>query len=162
MTIKTIRDPIYKVDITFIFNETKKKTIDYLKNKISDKKDRSDIWDTSAGFFIADGAHEFYLILTDYQKELISTLVHECLHIVANIMRYRFIKLTTSSEEAYTYYLAWLVGKLLKIYQSKPSRNQKMKTKSKALTKADLKKFAAKDKKDDKKMIKDAMKKKRK
>ena len=38
----------------------------------------------------------------------LTTVIHECLHLVAIVLRERGLALTCDSEEAYTYYMEWV------------------------------------------------------
>lgn len=161
MPIKKIREPIYGVSITFICKEEKKKVVEYLK-KITGK-DYEDYWEGGGGFFVRPHGNKFnyYIIITDSgDNKWEKVLSHEALHVTSRVLRDRGLKLSDNSEEAFTYYIAWIVQECSSIYKN--YRKKIMKPKSKVVTKEVLDKTMAKDKKDDMKMIKSAMKKKKK
>jgi hypothetical protein len=176
MPTKTISDHLYRVRIHFIYKEPIDKAYQFVAKQgdYCSKEQFDKCFKKASGFVIWANEQEICLILTDHDGNAkAGTIVHELFHVVDHVFRDKGLKLTDESAEAYAYYLGWLMDELVvfckaaeKITQLKTkvtklkTRLKKMKAKkSKLVTKADLKKFAAKDKKEDKKMIKSAIKK---
>ena len=156
MPIKTINDPVFRIRITFIFDEPKDKALAFLKKWTGD--DLSHMWHCSGFVCSSDGyKQEFYLVLPDTQESnwlVTSILAHECLHITARVLRTMDVQLTESSEEAFTYYLTWLMEELTIIFNGHKKRAKPMKAKASA--KKTVNQFT---KKNDMKAIKASVKK---
>lgn len=138
--IKTIYEPIYKCHVTLIIGESKEKSLKYLK-KHANRSDLENNWEESGAFFCSEWRENkecffnFFIVITDRgMHRWESVLAHEALHVTSRILRERGFKLTTASEEAFTYYLTWIVENFTKAY----------KMKAKSTSKKDSKKAAAK------------------
>jgi hypothetical protein len=72
----------------------------------------------------ADGYEADYICILAglSRRETTCVVVHECLHHTANTLRRAGLKLTPASEEAYAYYLEWIVERVLNVVQSPRAR----------------------------------------
>jgi uncharacterized protein YfbU (UPF0304 family) len=174
MPIKTISDYLYRVRIHFIYGETLDIALKAFSRKSKNlKKDWfTDSFNHSAGFVAWAAEQDIFLILPEYPAT-VETTIHEAFHLVDNIFRRKGLALSEESAEAYAYYLGWITQKLanflhyvekIKKLENKVTKLKKryktMKSKSpKSAIKKAINQFAKKDKKDDMKMIKAAIKK---
>lgn len=123
--IKTIKDPVYKCSITLLFREKKDKVLSYLSRNAK-RNDMESRWNSGSGFFCnewyegMDNQFNFFIVITDkgeYKWEAV--LAHESLHVTSRILRERGLELTDESEEAFTYYLGWIIENFTKAYKKK-------------------------------------------
>jgi hypothetical protein len=116
MPIKKISDPIYCVDIYFIFDLPKEKVFPFLKKKWD--CDFSHHWD-KAGFTFGNEDNEWFICFPYSPKtwDYTTILAHECLHIASRVLRGKGIVLSDESEEAFTYYHGWMMQSLTDIYK---------------------------------------------
>jgi hypothetical protein len=128
--IKTIYEPIYKCSVTLIIGESKNKSLIYLAHN-ANRTDMLDRWESSGAFFCSEWRENkecfsnFFIVITDrgmYRWEAL--IAHEGLHVTSRILRERGFKLTTASEEAFTYYLTWIVENFVKAYKGKSQRKK--------------------------------------
>jgi hypothetical protein len=159
MPIKTIYEPIYQNKVHFIFDTPKEKALAYIKKQGFAPIDLDGHWE-KAGCMYGE-AGDYFIVIPDKKPTwTVTTIIaHEAFHVTCKALRAKGVHLSTESEEAYNYFQTWILQELTDIYNDHFKSKKTMKAKSKAATKADLKKFAAKDKKDDMKMIKAAIKK---
>lgn len=111
--IKTFRDPIYGVNITFICKEKRSNAIKFFKKM---GRDISELWDTAGGFWVKKDAFNYYLAIV-INNRWQAILAHEAMHIVSRVLRERGLKLTSSSEEAFCYYVGFIVGQCSTLYR---------------------------------------------
>jgi hypothetical protein len=159
MPIKKISEPIYRKNIHFIFDTPKDKALAYLK-KYFIPLNFDDHWER-AGVMYGDDA-DYFIVLPDKKPTwTVTTIIaHEAFHAVAKIMRSKGIELCSESEEAFTYYHTWILQSFTDFYNQHYKRTKTMKAKpAKSAIKKAINQFAKKDKKEDMKMIKSAMKK---
>lgn len=173
MPIKTISDHLYRVRIHFIYKEPMDKAYQLVAKNgdFCSKEHFEKCFKKASGFVIWAAEQDICLILTanDGQKATAGTAAHEIFHVVDNIFSDKGIRLTESSSESYAYYIGWLMDQLVvfcKEVETKPKRsklNKRHKTmkskpaKAKTVSKPEFKKYVAKDKKDDMKMLKSAI-----
>lgn len=129
MTIATIKDPIYGAKITFICKEPRERTLRFLENYKPAADDKS--WEDRMGTdgFVCEIEWNRYLFILPLEttiNELHSTIAHEAFHITARLLRHCGIELCYESEEAFAYYLGWLIESFTKIY----SKGKPMKAKA--------------------------------
>lgn len=158
MPIKTITDSIYRIKTTLIYKEKDQVVIDYLIKKTG--KDYQDYFDRSAGFFCSADSFNYYIIIRSDTINWLKVLAHECLHVTSRALRARGFHLADESEEAFTYYLAWLVSELSVIFTNQKRARPMKKAMPKMAKKSDIKAAMKKDKKDDMKMMNKMMMKK--
>lgn len=164
--IKTIEDNLYRVRIHFVYKENCDNSYKLISKKGNYcERDRFNKLFKSAGFVAWASEQDIFMVLTE-EKACVETLAHEVFHLVDNIFSDKGLKLTDASAEAYAYYMGWLTQQAANFcvaaeqkFKSTNKRVKLMKAKPKMVTKAELKKYAAKDKKEDMKMIKAAVKK---
>lgn len=120
-----IRDPIYNAEFLFqaggSLEAVIKKYAKWLDIEVPDTKDHP----RREGHFCASETHKGGVI---WVKDLrsVNSLAHECLHATYHIMKNMGIMLNDNSEEAYSYYLGWLVETILK--KGKNGNNRKRNT----------------------------------
>lgn len=113
MATKKISDHLYRVYIHFIYRESELEIKKYFKkiNKDIDVSFIDDVVTKSSGFCYfsesKEGSNLFIVFLEEKAKS--GTVAHEVFHGVTRIFRERGIPLKPSSEEAYAYYLGWLL-----------------------------------------------------
>lgn len=148
MLKKTVKDCLYGIKTTLLYSKDDEVIIDYLGKIMG--KDYEDYLN-GAGFFCSPDLFNFYIIINKHTIEWQKTLVHECLHVTSRALRARGLELTDESEEAFTYYHAWLVSELSRIFTNyKRSKPMKAK-KNKMMPRADMAKKEAM--KQDRKMM---------
>lgn len=123
MAIKKIREPIYDVDVIFICHEGKDKTIKWLEKNCQKNypaKTHEERYNDSLGYCLLEHPHRFILVLTkDCHMHWEHTLAHEALHIASRTLRGIGMELCDESEEAFAYYIGWIVKECSKIYKQK-------------------------------------------
>lgn len=134
MPIKVISDPIYNIDIHFIFDLPKNKAIPYLEKKWGINFEHH--WD-KAGFAYGEDS-DYFIVLPDTKRtwDVSTILAHEGLHITSRVLRRKGLVLSDESEEAFTYYLTWILQALTDIYnQHKKAKTMKSKPNKSAFKK---------------------------
>lgn len=123
-------DPIYNVDITFIYCENKRNVISFLNKNLGQSNNYEDMWDNSAAFIAHKTNSTFYIIFTDKEQDTWeSNLAHEALHVCSRALRQKGIQLGDRSEEAYTYYLGYIVNECAYAYKNYITKQAKKKRK---------------------------------
>jgi hypothetical protein len=127
MPIKIIKEPIYQSHIHFIFDTPKNKVLAYL-NKRFKPMNFDDHWEKAGIMYSDDEFHDYFIILPDKKPTwTASTIIaHEAFHVAAKVMQGKGIILSRESEEAYNYYLTWIIQSLTDIY----NKHKKNKTKA--------------------------------
>jgi hypothetical protein len=176
MPTKTISCYLYRVRIHFIYQEPPDKAYQFVKSKgdYYPKESFDKAYKRSSGFVFWANEQDICLVLTHHDgNAMAGTIAHELFHVVDNIFRDKGIKLTEESNEAYAYYLGWLMDQLCaflkasekitklksKITKLKKRVNTMKAKPAKSAIKKAINQFAKKDKKEDMKMIKAAVKK---
>lgn len=125
-------DPIYHIEITFIYCENKKNVISFLNKKLGQSGNYEDMWDNSAAFIVHKTNSNFYIVFTDKEQEdWESNLAHEAFHVCSRALRHKGIRLGDRSEEAFTYFLGYIVNECAYAYknyikkQAKKSKGRK-------------------------------------
>lgn len=162
MPINTIFEPVYQVKIHFIFDTPKDKAYAYIRKQDIIPMDFDEHWQKAGVMYSDDENGDYFIILPDKKPTwTITTIIaHEAFHVVARVMRSKGIQLAKESEEAFNYLHSWILQELTDFYNDHKKRLKTMKSKSsKSEIKKAINKFAKKDKKEDMKMIKAAVKK---
>lgn len=122
MPIKKIHDPIYNIDLHFIFDVPLEKARKYLQ-QFADFYDFSKLetnWKECAAFAYSGQGHSAIIIFPIKKSffRFSSILAHEGLHVTCGVMESMGIKLNIESEEAFAHYLTWIMQSLTDIYES--------------------------------------------
>lgn len=130
MPIAKFTDPIYRITINFICFEVKERVIKFLKKETGN--DYTDLIEKSGGFFVGAQNNKnsenfnFYLVLMEsstHRWEAI--LAHEALHITSRALRVRGFVLSDDSEEAFTYFLAYIIEQCATFYKKHMRKKKK-------------------------------------
>lgn len=111
MPILKFKDPIYRNTIYFIFDEPNSKIAGFVKKKAD--HDVKLNFENYCAYLVAATINTFLLIVQDTKNDFNQTLLHECFHLTAQVMRACGVELTRESEEAYAYYMEWVFNECL-------------------------------------------------
>lgn len=107
-----ILDPIFNAVTHFIFNETKRSALNYLRKNGIEPLFLYKKWEQSAGMHYGDGVNCFILV-PKLCSNLHVILAHEALHATVKILTHKGIKLSDKSEEMFTYYQGFLLQSMI-------------------------------------------------
>lgn len=114
-----LRENVYNRAVTFLFG-----SIDQINTRLRrDTPDEKDFWpieESALGHWriIKQAGYEadYICIASDTSRaEQMQALAHECLHHTSHALRMAGLPLKRSSEEAYCYYLGWMVDKCVTV-----------------------------------------------
>lgn len=108
-----LRENVYNRAVTFLYG-----SVDQINDRLRrDTPDEKDFWPVQTNALghwrvIKQDGHEadYICVANDCDpSELMPVLAHECLHHTSHTLRTAGMRLKKSSEEAYCYYLGWIM-----------------------------------------------------
>lgn len=124
MKTKHILDPIYNADVVVLFDYDDNKISDYLK-KYYDYTDFDKLKHRAASCFELENAKtksiKYFVTFTEYD---LSTISHECYHLVCRIFDNRDIDYGYNSEP-FAYYLEYFVSIISRWYWDRIVKKKK-------------------------------------
>lgn len=117
--IKKVYDNLYSATIHLVHNEDNKKAIKYCNKEAKEDLSQNfvDRIPKRSAYMIDVSPYHYFIITGKHTR--LSSFVHECLHVCCRVFRTRGLPLSEESEEAYTYYLSWMIEQFFETFTRK-------------------------------------------